>query len=271
MMRMNRRSLLGGSLGLAATGALSRPYIANAAASSAVIWGSQGFVPAEDAAFRKSVADYEKASGNRIELSTMPFQALNQKAISALTSGEVPDLIFMDAPYTILPQNAWNDKLVDMSDVVEPYKSQITEAALLNSTFYNSVTKQRSFYLAPVKQGPAPFHIWGDLVEKAGFKLSDAPKTWDAFWEFFKPVQTELRKKGAQYRKIYAMGLQITTVGPNDGNGLFAHFLIANGGVDILTKDGKLHTDDPKVREAAIKAVTFDDRSTRTASCRRRR
>jgi multiple sugar transport system substrate-binding protein len=256
MVKMSRRSVLAGSVGLA-TGALTRPYIANAAASTATVWASQGFVPQEDAAFRKSVAEYEKLSGNKIDLSTMPFSALNQKTVSALTSGEVPDLIFMDAPYTILPQNAWNDKLVDMSDVVEPNKAQITEAALLNSTFYNSVTKQRSFYLAPVKQGPAPFHIWGDLVEKAGFKLSDAPKTWDAFWDFFKPVQTELRKKGAQYRKIYAMGLQITTVGPNDGNGLFAHFLIANGGVDILTKDGKLHTDDPKVREAAIKAVTF--------------
>src|SRR6185503_13183663 len=52
-------------------------------------------------------------------------------------------------------------------------------------------------------------------------------------------------------------GLQITTVGPNDGNGLFAHFLIANGGQNILTRDGNLHTNDPQVREAAIKAVTF--------------
>jgi multiple sugar transport system substrate-binding protein len=58
-------------------------------------------------------------------------------------------------------------------------------------------------------------------------------------------------------RKIYACGLQITTVGPNDGNNLFRHFLIANGGEDIVTKDGKLHTDDPKIREAAIKSVEF--------------
>ena len=28
----------------------------------------------------------------------MPFMALNQKAISALTSGDVPDLMFHDAP-----------------------------------------------------------------------------------------------------------------------------------------------------------------------------
>src|SRR5665213_1694486 len=58
-------------------------------------------------------------------------------------------------------------------------------------------------------------------------------------------------------RKLYACGLQVTTVGPNDGNNLFAHFLIANGGEGIVTSDGKLHTDDPKVREAAIKSVEF--------------
>ncbi|MBV9249718.1 MAG: hypothetical protein JO227_10805, partial [Acetobacteraceae bacterium] len=35
------------------------------------------------------------------------------------------------------------------------------------------------------------------------------------------------------------------------------HFLVANGGGDIVTKDGKLHTDDPAVREAAIKTTTW--------------
>jgi multiple sugar transport system substrate-binding protein len=255
MNLLSRRSVFAGSMGLATTTALSRPYIAKAAATTATVWQVQGFVPDEDAAFRKTIADYEKASGNKIENSIMPFMALNQKAISAMTSGEVPDLIFHDAPATILPQNAWNDRLVDVSDVVEVQKSKLSETSLLASSFYNGTTKQRAFYLAPVKQAVAPLHIWGDLVTKAGFKLSDAPKTWDAFWDFFKPVQTSLRAKGM--RKIYGLGLQITTVGPNDGNGLFYHFLIANGGVGIGTRDGKLHTDDPQVREAAIKSVTW--------------
>ncbi len=103
----------------------------------------------------------------------------------------------------------------------------------------------------------APFRSisGGDLVRKAGFDLKDAPKTWDEFWNFFKPVQRELRAKGM--RKMYSMGLQITTVGPNDGNGLFYYFMVANGGQDIGTRDGKLHTDDPKVREAAIRSVEF--------------
>ena len=42
---------------------LSRPNIANAAATTAIVWQVQGFVPEEDDAFRKTVADYEKASG----------------------------------------------------------------------------------------------------------------------------------------------------------------------------------------------------------------
>jgi multiple sugar transport system substrate-binding protein len=220
MMNVGRRPLFRGALG-AAAGMLARPYIAKAQAKTAVVWQNQGFVRHEDEAFKKTVADYEKASGNKVELSVMPFMALNQKAVSALTTGDVPDLIFFDAPSAILPQNAWDDKLVDVSDVVEPHKSQMSESALLNSTFYNKVTKARSFYLVPIKQGATPFHYWNDLVEKAGFKASDMPNTWNGVWEFFKPVQTELRKKGM--RKMYGCGLQITTVGPNDGNNLFAH------------------------------------------------
>jgi multiple sugar transport system substrate-binding protein len=92
-------------------------------------------------------------------------------------------------------------------------------------------------------------------VEKAGMKMSDVPAKWDDTWNFFKQTQKPLRAKGM--RKVYALGMQVTTVGPNDGNNVFTHFLIANGGEGIVTPDGKLHTDDPKVREAAIKSVEF--------------
>jgi len=252
---MSRRSVLVGSLGAAATGHLARPYIANAQAKTAVCWLNQGFIPQEDAAMRAVAEDYMKASGNKLDYSIMPFMAMNQKTISALTGGDVPDLVFMDAPSSILPQNAWDDKLVDVSDVVSQYESQLTDTAKLCSTFYNKATKKRSYYLCPIKQGATPFHIWGDLVEKAGMKLSEAPNTWDGRWNFLKETQKPLRAKGM--RKIYALGMQVTTVGPNDGNNLFAHFLIANGGQNIVTPDGKLHTDDPEVREAAIKSVTF--------------
>src|SRR5438477_12823280 len=92
MRNLSRRSLLRASLGAAAAGTLARPYIANAQAKTATVWWSQGFVPEEDVALKKMVADYEKLSGNKIDLSIVPFAPLRQKIISAITSGVVPDL-----------------------------------------------------------------------------------------------------------------------------------------------------------------------------------
>jgi hypothetical protein len=55
MGKLSRRSVLRGSLGLAAAGTFARPFIANAAAATATVWWTQGFVPEEDASFRLMV------------------------------------------------------------------------------------------------------------------------------------------------------------------------------------------------------------------------
>jgi multiple sugar transport system substrate-binding protein len=253
MTKLTRRSLLHSSLGLAAAGTLARPYIAKASATTAEVWWVQGFVPEEDVAIKKIVADYEKASGNSIELSIMPFAPQRQKIVSAVTSGVVPDL-FRNNPDEIVALFAWDDKLVDVSDVVETQKEEYTETALLNTYCYNSVEKKRSFYGVPDITAVLPNHIWRPLVEKAGYKIEDIPKTWDAYYDFFKDVQRKLRAQGV--RNVYGLGFQVTTNG-NDPNALFNYFLIAYGGQNIVTKDGKLHLDDPQVREAAIKALTY--------------
>jgi ABC-type glycerol-3-phosphate transport system substrate-binding protein len=86
MEKLTRRSLLRASAGLAAAGTIGSPYIANAAATTATVWWVQGFAQEEDIAFKKMVADYEKASGNQIEYSILPFAAMRQKEIAAVTS-----------------------------------------------------------------------------------------------------------------------------------------------------------------------------------------
>jgi ABC-type glycerol-3-phosphate transport system substrate-binding protein len=82
MRRVTRRSLIHGSAGLLAAGTLARPYIANAAAKTAEVWWVQGFVQEEDISFKKIVADYEKASGNSIDLSIIPFAPGRQKIVA---------------------------------------------------------------------------------------------------------------------------------------------------------------------------------------------
>jgi multiple sugar transport system substrate-binding protein len=253
MARMTRRSLIHGSVGLVAAGALARPYIANAAATTAEVWWAQGFVPEEDVGIKKVASDYEKASGNTIDLQIAPFAPQRQKIVAAMQSGIVPDL-FPNNPGEIIALHSWDDKLVDVTDVVETQKSQFSETALLNGYCYNNVTKKRSFYGVPWAQAVLPNHIWRPLVEKAGYTMEDLPRTWDAFYDFFKEVQKKLRAQGV--RNVYGLGLNVTTNGA-DPNNVFDYFLIAYGGLGIVTKDGKLHLDDPQVKEAAIKALTY--------------
>src|SRR5262245_42068145 len=253
MAGMTRRTVLNYSISTIAAGSLARPYIANAQAKTMTMWWTQGFVQEEDISIKKIVADYEKASGNHIELSIMPFAPARQKIVSAVTSGVVPDF-FPNNPAEIIALFAWDDKLVDVSDVVATQREEFTETALTNSYCYNNTTKQRSFYGVPYTTATWPNHVWRPLVEKAGYKIEDIPKTWDAYYDFFKEVQKNLRVQGM--RNVYGLGFQVTTNGV-DPDALFNSFLIAYGGQGIVTKDGKLHLDDPRVREAASKALTY--------------
>src|SRR5438552_15864441 len=210
MTIFTRRSLLRGSLGLAAAGTLARPHIANAAATTAEVWWAQGFAQEEDVSFKKVVADYEKASGNTIDYSIIPYAPERQKIISAMTSGVVPDL-FQNNPFESVALFAWDDKLVDVSDVVATQKEQYTEASVLSAYCYNGVEKRRSFYGVPYTASVSTNHIWRHLIEKAGDSMADIPKTWDAFYDFFKGVQKKLREQGM--RNVYALGFQVTTNG----------------------------------------------------------
>ena len=176
MANLTRRSMLRGSLALAATGTFAGPHIAKAAATTATVWFAQGFVQDEDVALRKAVTDYEKASGNKIELSIIPFAPERQKIISAITSGVVPDMVDSN-PGEILALYAWQDKWVDVSDVVDTQQAQFSETALQAAQAYNNVTKKRGVYGVPLRAAVVPCHIWKSLVEKAGMKIEDIPKT----------------------------------------------------------------------------------------------
>jgi multiple sugar transport system substrate-binding protein len=248
---LTRRSVLRGSLAFGAAGPLAMPRIVKAASTTAEAWFAQGFAKEEDAALKKMVADYEKASGNKLDVKIIPFAPLVQKEVSAIASGIVPDVMETYDP-EFVPLNAWNDNLVDVSDIIETTKADFPPIAVDSCYLYNKTTKKRSYYTVPMKIFGCPFHFWRSLVEKAGYKISDIPNTWDAFLDFFKPVQDKLRAQGM--RNVYAYGYQLTSNGW-DPVRTFNAFLIAYGGKDFVTPDGRLHTDDPQVRAAAVKAI----------------
>jgi multiple sugar transport system substrate-binding protein len=251
MTKPTRRSVIRGSLGLVAAGAVVRPHIANAAATTAEMWWAQGFAKEEDASLKKLVAEYEKASGNKIDLQIVPFAPLRQKNVAAMQTGVVPD-IMETADLEFASLQSWDDKLLDVSDIVETQKTDYAPIAVESCFLYNGATKKRGYYVVPLRITGWPFHIWGSLVEKAGFKIADIPNKWDDFLDFFMPVQDNLRKQGT--RNIYAYGYQLTANGV-DPIATFNAFMIAYGGKNLVTPDGRLNSNDPQVRAAAAKAI----------------
>src|ERR1700731_3360511 len=147
---------------------------------------------------------------------------------------------------------SWDDKLLDVSDIVETQKKDFAPIAIESCFLYNGVTKKRGYTVVPLRITGWPFNIWQSLIEKAGYKLEDIPNTWDAFLDFFMPVQDKLRAQGM--RNIYTYGYQLTANGVDPAI-TFQGFLMAYGGKDLVTPDGKLHTDDPLVKDAAVKAI----------------
>jgi multiple sugar transport system substrate-binding protein len=238
---------------LATPVALAMPRIARAAGSTITVWWNQGFYPAEDQAMKDTVAAWEKASGNKVDLTFYNGSDLPAKIISAMTAGEVPDICYVDnGDFLLLPQAAWNDKVIDLSDVVDTQKTAYNKTALLAGNLYNNATHKRAYYGVPLKQQALHNFIWRPMIEKAGYKDSDIPKTWDAYWKFFETVQTKLRHKG---ERVYGLGFSLATK-DSDSTYLYNQMMLAYGGM-IVSPEGKLMSDDPKVRKAAVDALTM--------------
>jgi multiple sugar transport system substrate-binding protein len=164
----------------------------------------------------------------------------------------VPDMM-ETADFNFLYLNTWKDNLLDVSDVYEEQKANWCQNAQDCSFAYNSAAKKRSYYQVPWKSAGVPFRFWKSLVEQSGQKIADIPNKWDGFVDFFRPVQDGLRKQGR--RNIYSYGYQLTATGVDPIN-TFNAFMIAYGGQNFVTPQGRLMTTDPQVREAAIKGTT---------------
>ena len=220
MANLTRRSVLRSSLGWAQPGHWRGPISPTRRPRPRPCGGCRVSPRRRTSAFKKIVADYQKASGNTIDYSIIPYAPMRQKIVSAVTSGVVPDL-FQNTPAEIIALYAWEDKLVDVTDVVETQREEYTETALLTVRCYNNVEKKRSYYGVPYTVDVFTNHIWRPLVEKAGYKMEDIPKTWDAFYDFFKEVQKKLRAQGM--RNVYGLGFQVTTNG-DDSNAVLQRF-----------------------------------------------
>ncbi len=236
----------------AIAGASALGAIAPAQAETITVWWNKGFYPAEDAALQAKIKQWQDKTGNKVNLSFYSSADIPTKIISAITSGNVPDIAYADVnDFIISPQQAWNGKLTDVSDIVEPLKDRYTKTALLSAYLYDNTQHKRSYFAVPLKQQALHDFYWRPMVEAAGYKDSDIPTAWNDYWKFWETVQDKLRDNG---QRVYALGLPISTV-DTDNFYTFNQYMLGYGG-RLVNPDGSLNLTEES-RQAAIKTLTF--------------
>jgi multiple sugar transport system substrate-binding protein len=252
-------------IGLAvAVAALVYATLPALAQDTITVWWSKGFYKSEDDALIAAIKKFEEKTGVKVELSQYAIQDMIPKTVAALDSGNVPDVAFSDS-YDVQASGKWafEGKLEDLSDILLPMKSAFAPNVLETTNLYNDKIKKRAYYGFPMKQQSMHVQIWQDMLEQAGFKVSDIPTKWEDYWSFWcDKVQPAIRK--ATGTRIYGIG-QPMGVESTDSFQSFYTFMDAYN-VRLVDDDGKLLVDDPKVKEGLVKALK-DYTDTYTRGC----
>ena len=251
--QLTQRAALGVSaaaIGPAALGATS--VAARQDGGNVVVWWNKSYYPEEDAALEAVIADWEAESGSTVELSYFTTEDLPTKILSAVEAGNPPDVVFAHLnDWQINPLLAWQGKLEDVSDVVEPMADAYTQAALDSVNLLNNETGERSYYAIPLEAQMMHIHYWKPLVEEAGLSVDDIPGEWDDFWAFWPQIQDTLREQGNE--DIYAMGLPMSAEA-TDTYFLLQQFFQAYG-VEFMNADGELTFGDEGVLDGIAKVL----------------
>lgn len=249
--QFNQFSLLFAGLGLAAcSDAAVLNYRVPEKTAKFRVWWIQSFYPAETEALSQIVAEWEKNNNAKVEITFYNDGSVNRDAENALNNDNPPDILFSNtAEFALYPKLAWQNKLLDVTDVVEPVKSLFSPIALKAVSYKNSATDRRGYYAVPIAQLSAGLHYWRDLLAELGLSDTNIPKDWDGFWQFWEAAQDRARSKGK--KDLYGIGLPMSAEA-TDTIFMFEQFLEAYG-VDLLDDNGQLQID--KNRQGIIAAL----------------
>jgi len=248
---------------LVVTGALAASMPV-AAQEKLTVWWVKGFYKSEDDALFEAIKKYEAKSGVKVELSQYPVQDMIPKTVAALDSGSPPDVAYADVyDFQVTGKWAFDGKLEDVSDIITPMKDKFLKNTIETTYLYNDKTKKKAYYAFPMKQQTMHIQYWKDMLADAGYKESDIPTGWKAYWDFWcDKVQPAHRTKTG--KRTYAVG-QPMGVDSSDSFYSFLTFMDAYN-VKLVDDNGKLLVDDPKVKAGLTNALR-DYTNIRTRGC----
>ncbi|MEM8641633.1 MAG: ABC transporter substrate-binding protein [Cyanobacteria bacterium P01_G01_bin.54] len=216
------------------------------------IWWEQGFLPEENEAIADIVRQWEAESGITVNLKLLPTADIAAELDNAIETGNAPDIAFPGSQAEVLfTRLAWQGKLADVSDLLNPIEASFNPVALSGVNYQNQVRDSRSYYAIPLGLTTTNIHYWRDRLAEAGFEAADIPEDWPGFWAFWQQVHGGLQQVGQN--DVFAIGLPMSVNG-SDMLGSFRYFLGAHN-VRILDENGQLLLDRPENRQGIAAAL----------------
>lgn len=218
-----------------------------------VVWFTKGFYPAEDAALDEMVKKFETKTGVKVELSKYATQEIIPKSVAALDSGSPPDVAFGAVfDFQVTGKWAFDGKLADVSDILNPIKDKFLKNTIETTYLFNSKTNKRAYYAVPLQQQTMHIQYWKDMVAEAGFKESDIPQTWQAYWKFWCiDWQQAYRQKTG--KRVFGIG---QPMGVDSSDAFFSYLTFMDAyNVKLVDDNGKLLVDQPSVRQGLIESM----------------
>jgi multiple sugar transport system substrate-binding protein len=218
------------------------------------IWWAKGYYPQEDQGMYDAIKKFEaKNPKYKIDLSLYAPQETVPKLVAAMDANNPPDVAYGDVlDFQVAAKWAFENKLADISGIIDPLRSKFEPQALSTTFLYNNTGAKRAYYAFPIKQQTMHIQYWKDMLGEAGFKESDIPKDWKGYWSFWcEKVQTGYRTKTGS--RTFGTGFPMG-VDSSDSFFSFLTFMDAHN-VKLVNDSGKLLVDDPSVRAGLINAV----------------
>ena len=218
-----------------------------------VVYWTKGFYSAEDKALDDMVDKFQKKTGVKVELSRYAPQESVPKAVAALDSGHPPDVAYGDVfDFQVAGKWAFEGRLEDLSDILLRMKDKFMPITLETTYLYNDKAKKRAYYAFPTKRQTMHINYWKDMLEQAGYKEADLPRTWKAYWDFWcDQAQAGYRKKTG--RRIYSVG---SPMGVDSSDSFFSFLTFVDAyNVKLVDDDGKLLVDRPEAKRGLTAAL----------------
>ena len=229
-----------------------------------IVWWNKGYYKEEDEAMQKLAAEFARDNNVEVDVTFTIHDDLAPKIIgiislSGVVARRVPDVAFcLWTDWQISPKLAWEGKLTDVSDIINELKPRYIESHINTGRLFNKAENKWSYYAIPIEAQALGTHYWKDLVQEAGLNPDPTkiPMTWKEYWDFWKKVQNNLRKKDpAKYGKLYGIGMTESSRA-TDTFYNFEQYLLAFHG-EVLSPEGKVVADEAKNREAIVKTLSF--------------